>query len=152
MPVDKIGIEEYKHFLSTCRIQETSEVADLPAIRSRFDRNSQLKSLDMSPTLIEPESRARRSKFGTTEQDFFARRSMHKDDKDVNDSALKSIEASSPGLGSQFTSYGGSQWQQAPSQSFHLDSPGVKHAMKRVEFLNRSHRRQMRDRFPTFEK
>ena len=24
--------------------------------------------------------------------------------------------------------------------------------MKRVEFLNRSHRRQMRDRFPTFEK
>ena len=24
--------------------------------------------------------------------------------------------------------------------------------MKRVEFLNRSHRRQMRDRFPAFEK
>jgi hypothetical protein len=106
MPVDKIGIDEYKHFLSTCRIQETAQPTELPAVLSRFDRQSQLRSLDVSPALTGLEGRARRSKFGTfydnTDRDFFARRSMY------NESALKSIEAPSPGVGSQFTSYGGS--------------------------------------------
>lgn len=102
MPVEKIGIEEYKRFLSTCRIQEPAEATELPAVRSRFDRRSQLRSLDASPALTGAESRTEGGKFGGTGQDFFARRSLY----DV--SALKSVEAPSPGVGSQFTSYGGS--------------------------------------------
>lgn len=102
MPVDKIGIEEYKHFLTTCRIQETAEATELPAVRSRLDERSQLRSLDVSPALTGPDSRAADGKFGTTGRDFFARRSMY------NNSAVKSIEAPSPGMGSQFTSFGGS--------------------------------------------
>jgi len=119
MPVDKIGIEEYKHFLTTCRIQETAAATELPAVRSRFDiisnRRSQLKSLDNSPALTGAESRAGGGKFGNgdmkskTGRDFFARRSMHDGNKSVKcNSALKSLEAPSPGVGSQFTSYGGS--------------------------------------------
>lgn len=102
MPVDKIGIDEYRRFLSTCRIQETAPATELPAVRSGFERRSQLRSLDVSPALTGPEGRARRSKYGATSRDFFAGNSM------CDAGASKTVEAPSPGTGSQFTSYGGS--------------------------------------------
>ena len=79
-PVDKIGIDEYKHFLTTCRIQETTEATELPVVESRVARRAQLRSLDVSPALTGSDGRARKSKYATTVgggRDFFGRRSMH---------------------------------------------------------------------------
>ena len=39
-PVDKIGIDEYKRFLSTCRIEETAEATELPVVGPRLARRA----------------------------------------------------------------------------------------------------------------
>jgi hypothetical protein len=80
MPVDKIGIEEYKAFLNTCKILENHgcETPDFPDIRSRMSRLKTIEGPMSDGAFVPSPVINRRGKNGRKTHDFFSTKSMLK--------------------------------------------------------------------------